>query len=272
MKRLLIVCLLVCCITAPAQDKNDGFYGDWKGELKVPNNSIPFYMHVAKGDSGATATIDIQGFTGIPLQDVTVDGDSMSCVLNSPQGPMTMTGTLIDGGVKVDGTASQNGQDFAFSMVPGAFEVVMAEVAISKKQLLETIKGMYEYSIELAELMPADKYDYKPIEDVFSFEEQVLHVANATNYFASVTFSESPPAQIQVTGKEEAVAALKKTGMYLHKLLEDSSDDELREVLASGKTRMQSLLLALNHLTHHRGMMIIYVRMQGITPPQYRAY
>jgi uncharacterized damage-inducible protein DinB len=35
------------------------------------------------------------------------------------------------------------------------------------------------------------------------------------------------------------------------------------------RTKRQILLLLSDHITHHRGQMIVYLRLNGISPPRY---
>ena len=35
------------------------------------------------------------------------------------------------------------------------------------------------------------------------------------------------------------------------------------------RTRRQFLMLMADHVTHHRGQMLVYLRLKGITPPKY---
>jgi len=48
-------------------------------------------------------------------------------------------------------------------------------------------------------------------------------------------------------------------------------DDEL-DYLGLNRTKRQILLLLADHITHHRGQMLVYMRLNGLKPPRYVLY
>ena len=52
-----------------------------------------------------------------------------------------------------------------------------------------------------------------------------------------------------------------------------SSDlDEEVQFFAGPMSKRQILVLMNDHLTHHRGQMIVYVRLKGVKPPAYKGW
>jgi uncharacterized damage-inducible protein DinB len=133
--------------------------------------------------------------------------------------------------------------------------------------------------LEFARAMPEEKYGFKPTDEVFSFAEQLLHLAGANSWFFSAIKGEKPSMS------EEALKAEGKSGADVKKLLEDSfslgdevvggmDDTAAGKEVTMGKRKLAAWKLVLfcaDHITHHRGQTVVYLRLNGIKPPQYRS-
>jgi uncharacterized damage-inducible protein DinB len=131
------------------------------------------------------------------------------------------------------------------------------------------------YTIEVAEAMPAAGYAFQPTEDVRSFADQLIHMADnmiwlSSTYLAGEAFTKEVPE-----GKEAILDYLKRSLDYTRQTLETldlSTLDEEVQFFAGPMTRRRVVLLVNDHLTHHRGQLILYLRLQGIQPPRYRGW
>lgn len=133
------------------------------------------------------------------------------------------------------------------------------------------------YLLQVAEAMPADLYDYQPTEDVFTFEEQLMHTT-ANLYWLNATYiiqQELPDLNTEVKGesKEEIIqqlsAAIATVDSSYQTLAagEENEGVNLFNRIETNKKRV--LLLMRDHMTHHRAQLILYLRMNGIEPPPY---
>ena len=123
--------------------------------------------------------------------------------------------------------------------------------------------------------MPADQYSYKPTDEVRTFEDQVVHTANnivwlSSSYLDGGTFEKETP-----TGKDACIDYLTRALAFAKSAQENldlsSLDDEVD--FFAGPMRKRRILFLLNdHLTHHRGQMIVYLRMNGIKPDRYKGW
>lgn len=139
------------------------------------------------------------------------------------------------------------------------------------------------YMMEVARAMPAESYGFRPTPEVRSFAEQMLHVAAAVYGFSSVIKGEAmpvDPALFNPRGKEkeEILAVLQGALDYAA-----SAVAELTEVRATETQPWQGRLyddlaqmplfgvvrVLHDHTTHHRAQAVLYLRMQGVTPPTY---
>jgi uncharacterized damage-inducible protein DinB len=62
---------------------------------------------------------------------------------------------------------------------------------------------------------------------------------------------------------------------YAQKTIADLTEAELNEKVdffAGQMTRRRILLLLTDHVTHHRGQLVVYLRLNNIKPPRYRGW
>ena len=112
--------------------------------------------------------------------------------------------------------------------------------------------------VAAAEMVPADKYGYKPAEPVRTFGQLVGHLADSFNYYCAVgggrNVEWSDAIEKGITDKAALVAELTKalatcTAPY-----------------TSGG-RFRALVDNVGHTSIHYGNMVTYLRMMGMTPP-----
>lgn len=135
-----------------------------------------------------------------------------------------------------------------------------------------------EYTLELAEAMPAGHYAYRPTEEQMSFQQQLLHMARNV---AWLTHDYLGGEQIEVdremegAGKAEVIAVLTQAMANAKQALsgfpEEELDDEV-DFFAGPMSKRKIILLLHDHLTHHRGQLIVYARLKGVKPPRYRGW
>lgn len=130
----------------------------------------------------------------------------------------------------------------------------------------------------MVERMPEQAYSYRPRAEMMSFEEQVLHLCRNANWLCTDYLDGEPhSADLQATGygKEELLAILdelKAKSTAAIAALEDSGLEEERDFFAGPMNTRQILLLLHDHMTHHRGQLVVYLRLQGQQPPPYRGW
>ncbi len=152
-----------------------------------------------------------------------------------------------------------------------------------ESDFIPTVKKVWAKSkesfLEFAKAMPDEKYGFKPTEEVMSFAEQVLHTIGGSYWFFAALKGEKPPKS------EDALKADGKTKADVIKLVEeaDAYADEfmngLTETIAHEEAKMgenalakwKMILFGIDHITHHRGQLVVYLRLNGIKPPQYRS-
>jgi uncharacterized damage-inducible protein DinB len=127
------------------------------------------------------------------------------------------------------------------------------------------------YTLAVAEAMPAEHYGFKPNPAQRSFGEQLTHLAAANmayfNLFGLIPLPERPTGSDQEAARKYLNTSWDYTTAVLRKLAEKDllrHDFNLRQKPHNGT---DLLLRAYTHTAHHRGQAIVYLRIQGITPP-----
>jgi len=140
--------------------------------------------------------------------------------------------------------------------------------------------------VPVAEAMPADKYDFQPagagFDGVRTFALEVKHVAAANFLFYSAILGVEPPPGVNAAGatngpddlktKEQIMKFLKDSFALAHKAIATLNDKNALVPLAHPVISFLPTPLALAsfgsmHAMDHYGQMVVYLRMNGITPP-----
>lgn len=126
--------------------------------------------------------------------------------------------------------------------------------------------------------MPADKYSFKAVDSIRSFSQQMLHLA-AANYFLTFMASGSPLPNYDLQNLEKRAGAQTPDSVAFYvnasydfalaavKGLDPSKYGEKISMHGMSVPRFVLLMKAFEHQTHHRGQATIYIRLQGIKPP-----
>jgi uncharacterized damage-inducible protein DinB len=136
-------------------------------------------------------------------------------------------------------------------------------------------KNASDYTLEFARAMPESFYDYTPTAVEMTFREQLKHVAGNMIWLSS-SYLEGSQTHIDPTktgdSKKEIIAMLEKSFAYASQTIDKLTEKELNEKVnffAGQMTRRRILLLLTDHVTHHRGQLVVYLRLKGVEPPKY---
>jgi uncharacterized damage-inducible protein DinB len=141
--------------------------------------------------------------------------------------------------------------------------------AAVKTQLPRFAKNM----VAAAESMPAEKYGFKPSQEMNSFGHVVMHIAQSNNGLCSkISGTPAPEVKIADTdSKETLVGALKASFDYCATALEKVDDSKLGDqmILFANRpfSRAAVLIILSDDWYDHYGAQAIYLRLNGILPP-----
>jgi uncharacterized damage-inducible protein DinB len=129
-------------------------------------------------------------------------------------------------------------------------------------------------AVAVAQAMPAEDYSFKPVPAEMSFGEQMMHITAANyGYCAFLGGSKSSYQKPQNATKEEIVKGLGDSFDYCSKVFDGVTDAQLDQIRGTGDHAVDErevMLGALVHMSHHRGQSEVYLRLKGITPPEYK--
>jgi hypothetical protein len=135
--------------------------------------------------------------------------------------------------------------------------------------------------IGLADVMPADKYGFKPTGGEFTsvrtFGEQVKHVACANFAFYNEIEKKTPPEHCEEGGpspaktKAELMAYLRESFAYGRRVLQTMTPANAMErtegPYPGPSTRLGLASISIWHASDHYGQLVVYLRMNGLVPP-----
>jgi DinB superfamily len=124
-----------------------------------------------------------------------------------------------------------------------------------------------------AELMPADKYDFKPTPQEITFAHLVGHIAQS-NFGLCARISGAPaPQQTPVAdtdGKDKLVAAIRASFDYCTEVLAKTDDSALGANVGNANrptTRAATMITVAYDWADHYSAQAVYLRLNGILPP-----
>jgi opacity protein-like surface antigen len=152
-----------------------------------------------------------------------------------------------------------------------------------KDALAKHWKVTADFTIAVAEKMPADSYGFKPVPEEMSFGQLMVQIAGA-NVSACANASGMPrpaaPPAIAASLKDEsgsvdkaaAIQFLRTTFDFCNQAVASMTPEKLDAVVGPQNRKMTGfewLWAYFTHTAHHRGQAEVYLRVKGIKPPDY---
>ena len=148
------------------------------------------------------------------------------------------------------------------------------------KDYIERLENSRNYLILVAETMPEDKYDFKATQESLSFAENLMHIGYAMDWHSqsllggreSRDWNTDTEYKVSNKSKKEMVSKINQTFDKTIKLLTTFDVSKLNDKMdyfGLNRSKRQIFLLLADHITHHRGQMLVYMRLNGLVPPRY---
>ena len=141
---------------------------------------------------------------------------------------------------------------------------------------LKQSKHVQEQMESLAEAIPQEKFNWRPMEGVRSIAESFMHVG-AANYMFAVALGGTAPKGINestyeksLTDKTQILEALRKSFNEINEAIRntpETSYGKMVKLFGMDLTILDVIFLAANHQHEHFGQQIAYARMNEIVPP-----
>ena len=139
-----------------------------------------------------------------------------------------------------------------------------------------------QFTLDVANAMPADLYSFKPNPDEMTFGEQMIHIAGSNVYrFREITGIEPPfpfdPSKPPAADKATVAKFLEQSFDYVLDVLPKINAEQLKHTWHipswKGRSDPDGRAMIMNmfvHTAHHRAQCEVYLRAKGIKPPDYR--
>jgi uncharacterized damage-inducible protein DinB len=138
--------------------------------------------------------------------------------------------------------------------------------------------------VDLAGATPADKFSWRPTDEVRTVSEVYMHVV-FTNTFLPMMLGAAPPEglemaegtdpmalmkqwEAEITDQDQVITKLQESFEYAAKAVPTITDLETTiETFGFPGTKRAYLLILLTHAHEHLGQSIAYARSVGVVPP-----
>lgn len=153
-----------------------------------------------------------------------------------------------------------------------------------KAQMVRDWERAKAYTVDYLNTMPADKYSFKATDSIRSFAQQMLHLASGNIFLMMNATDATPPDFFKADIEHSKTAQNKDSVMYYVKASYDYCINAVKSsnIATWGEkkklfgrfeeTRFAMMNKTFEHQSHHRGQTTIYIRLQGIKPPEERLF
>jgi uncharacterized damage-inducible protein DinB len=158
----------------------------------------------------------------------------------------------------------------------GTAAVAAAQPSVPPTSFLTPAKATWESTrnlvIGIVEVMPEDKYDFRPTPSVRTFRDNVIHLVAENYLFFGRVAGENlgNPAQ-NLKSRDELLKALRESYDYGAKVwaaLTEEKALEMIEVRGQKVQRWSAILGAIQDNMNHYGNLVVYIRLNGLVPPR----
>ena len=152
---------------------------------------------------------------------------------------------------------------------------------VEMPEFVQDWKISKQFTLDVANTMPAEFYSFKPNPEEMTFGEQMVHIAGSNVFrFQQITAIKPPfnfdPSKPGPTDKPSVMKMLDQSFDYVIRVLPQITPEQLRRTwhIASwkGRTDPDGRAMIMNmfvHTAHHRAQCEVYLRVKGIKPPDY---
>ena len=131
-----------------------------------------------------------------------------------------------------------------------------------------------EFTLAVADAMPAEDYDFKPNPEELSFGRLMTHIAAQNSDSCASATGTKALVEPTATDKQTAIKFLTdsfdRCAEALAAMPPEQLDREAYEFQGQPVLAREALWYAFTHMAHHRGQAEVYLRVKNIKPPAWR--
>lgn len=144
----------------------------------------------------------------------------------------------------------------------------------------ERLENSKKYLLLIAKTMPEKQYNYKASDGSLSFAEHLMHIGFALDWHSQSLIGDRAARDYQTDtvykvankSKDEMMRIIENTFDNAQKVVNEFNIDQLDielDYFGLQRSKRQIFMLLADHITHHRGQMLVYMRLNGLVPPRY---
>ena len=128
--------------------------------------------------------------------------------------------------------------------------------------------------LNIARIIPESLYDYRPTPEVRSMRELLTHIASENALYMPIVAGDSPQDRAKIEalqGRDEILQALEASYEYGDRTLANLTDETAADIIdMRGRQvlRWYAVLYNIWDNMDHYGNLVVYVRMNKLTPPR----
>ena len=156
-----------------------------------------------------------------------------------------------------------------------SMNTLLAQQSSPIDAFLEKWEHSKNYLVEISEAMPEEHFNFKPTERQRSFKGQLLHIKDNMDWLSTSYFTDKEYKKGSIKediSKAETISLITQEFDAAYAIIKITPEENLQETVeffAGPKSKLQILNLLQDHVTHHRGQLIVYLNLQDIKPPRY---
>jgi uncharacterized damage-inducible protein DinB len=171
-----------------------------------------------------------------------------------------------------------NRRNVVGSVLMGAAAAATVRVASAADKQIDIFvdhwKKSKDLTLQVANAMPAENYEYKPFPEARAFGGELQHLAQAESfYLGRLGKGAAPAAPKNDITKATTVKYLTDTFDWAIGVVGQLTEADLTKSFSAGKgpamTGLDLLYQAMIHTAHTRGYGEMYLRNKGVVPPNY---
>ena len=167
------------------------------------------------------------------------------------------------------------------STLGAAAQTAKVTSVVDMSEFLHDWQISKQFTIDVANAMPADLYAFKPNPEEMTFGEQMIHIAMSNLFrFNQITGIPTPfPLDFDkppAADKQTVLKVLDQSFDYVIAVLPQITPQQLQRTWHipswKGRTDPDGRAMIVNmlvHTAHHRAQCEVYMRVKGIKPPDY---
>ena len=158
----------------------------------------------------------------------------------------------------------------AAGLVPGS---AVGQTANLTAELLKDWTEQKALMLKTAEAMPEEKFSYKTTDPQRDFGQQILHVAGGNiAYLRFFGGTAAPAFNRDATSKSEILKALADSYDYGEALIREQTDQSMLQIIQTNQylgpsSKARVIYFLIGHTWDIYGQMVVYLRLNGVTPP-----